>query len=346
MRAAYYNNFKGEILVGDLEDPHVPPDGVIIKVKATGICMSDWHGWQGHDPDIKLPHVPGHELAGEIAAVGKDVNKWHRGERVTLPFVCGCGSCPQCNSGNPQICDFQFQPGFTDWGSFAELVAIDYADQNLVRLPDRLDYTAAASLGCRFITAFRAVLDQGRVQPGQWLTVYGCGGVGLAAIMIGNAVGAKVLAIDITQDKLALAKQLGALKTINSKKENDPVGAVREITQGGAHVSLDAVGNTEACINSIKGLRKRGRHIQVGLLLGDHYHPPLPMEMVIANELEIVGSHGMPAFDYQRIFKMMNAGKLDPGKLVTGTVNLDQGLQLLQDMQNYKNSGVHVINEF
>lgn len=345
MRAAYYERFQEPIIVTIVDDPEVPPDGVIIAVKATGICMSDWHGWQGHDPDIRLPHVPGHELAGEIVAVGKDVRKRQEGERVTLPFVCGCGTCPQCTTGNPQVCDNQFQPGFTHWGSYAELVAIHYADKNLVCLPDGFDFVAAASLGCRFITSFRAVLDQGRLQAGQWLVVHGCGGVGLAAIMIGKAIGAKVLAVDIADEKLVLATQLGAIETINTHKENNPVGTIQQLTEGGAHVSIDAVGNKEACINSIAGLRKRGRHVQVGLLVGEHHRPQIPMELVIANELEIVGSHGMPATDYRRLFKMIDSGLLDPGKLVTRTVDLQQGIELLQEMDHFKNTGLVVIDK-
>jgi alcohol dehydrogenase len=118
-------------------------------VEASGICRSDWHGWQGHDPDIKsMPHVPGHELAGIIEETGSKIKNWKKGQRVTLPFVSGCGACPECESGNHQICDNQYQPGFTGWGSFAEYVNIKYADTNLVELPNELDYVTAASLGC------------------------------------------------------------------------------------------------------------------------------------------------------------------------------------------------------
>ena len=158
-----------------------------MRVKATGVCRSDWHGWVGHDKDITLPHVPGHELAGVVEAVGRDVRKWKRGDRVTVPFVCGCGECPQCQAGHQQVCDHQFQPGFTHWGSFAEFVSIHRADLNLVALPESLAFDTAASLGCRFATSFRAVVDQGRTSAGQWVAVHGCGGVGLSAVMIANA---------------------------------------------------------------------------------------------------------------------------------------------------------------
>jgi alcohol dehydrogenase len=205
MKAAVYEKFQQPLSIQNVPDPIPPDDGVVIAVKACGICRSDWHGWMGNDPDIKLPHVPGHELAGLIETAGRNVNNFKTGDRVTVPFVGGCGSCAQCVSGNQQVCDFQFQPGFTHWGAFAEYVAIDHADTNLVRLPDEIDFATASSLGCRFITSFRAVVDQGKVLPGQWVAVWGCGGVGLSAVMIAAALGAKVVAIDIANDKLELA---------------------------------------------------------------------------------------------------------------------------------------------
>ena len=174
MRAAIYNTFEGPINIENLPDPSPTDNGVVIKVEATGICRSDWHGWMGHDADITLPHVPGHELSGTILEIGKNIEPWHQGDRVTLPFVCGCGHCQQCHSGNQQICDNQFQPGFTHWGSFAEYVAIDYANNNLVSIPESMTFETAASLGCRFITSFRAIVHQGRLRADEWVAVHGC----------------------------------------------------------------------------------------------------------------------------------------------------------------------------
>ncbi len=314
MRAVVYEAFEQPATIQHVPDPEPLAHGVVIRVTASGLCRSDWHGWMGHDPDITLPHVPGHELAGIVAAVGKDVTRWQIGDRVTLPFVCGCGTCPQCVSGNHQVCDRQFQPGFTHWGSFAEYVAIDRADVNLVHVPDELDDVTAASLGCRFATSFRAIVDQGKVSAGQWVAVHGCGGVGLSAIMIASAVGANVVAIDIADEKLEFARSVGAVATINSLNATDVVENVMEITKGGAHVSIDALGSPTTCFNSIANLRKRGKHVQIGLMLADHRHPALPMDKVIANELEILGSHGMQAYRYDAMLEMIRAGKLHPEK--------------------------------
>lgn len=346
MKAVVYESFSAPPQLKTVPDPTPETSGVVIKVMATGVCRSDWHGWVGHDPDIHLPHVPGHEFSGIVEAVGKQVTKWRVGDRVTVPFVAGCGHCPECHSGNHQVCDHQFQPGFTHWGSFAEYVSIHQADINLVALPETLDFTTAASLGCRFVTSFRAVVDQGKTSAGQWIAVHGCGGVGLSAIMIANAIGANVIAIDISEDKLALARALGAVATVNAAKVPNVVEAVREITGGGAHVSLDALGHPTTCFNSISNLRKRGKHVQVGLMLGEHSTPAIPMSKVIAHELEILGSHGMQAHRYDAMFAMMKSGKLAPEKLIGRTINLEESINVLMNMDKFEVAGVTVVTEF
>jgi alcohol dehydrogenase len=346
LKAIVYRTFSGPLEIEQVPDPALPAGGVVLKVMASGVCLSDWHGWQGHDPDIVLPHVPGHELAGVIEAVGEGVTKWHPGDRVTLPFVCGCGHCPQCESGNQQVCDHQFQPGFTHWGSFAGYVAIHYADANLVRLPEDMDFPTAASLGCRFATSFRAIVDQGRVSEGEWVVVHGCGGVGLSAIMIAAALGARVVAVDISDDKLEFANEMGAVASVNANSATDTAGAVRDLTGGGAHVSVDAIGNASVCFNSIDGLRKRGRHIQIGLMAGDEQTPRIPMHKVIANELEIRGSHGMQAHRYDEMLAMIAAGRLSPGKLIGRTIGLEESIAALASMDDFDATGVTIITEF
>jgi alcohol dehydrogenase len=346
VKAAVYEQFQGPVTVVEQPDPNPPDHGVVLQVAATGICRSDWHGWMGHDADIRLPHVPGHEISGVVAAVGRSVEKWRGGERVTLPFVCGCGACEQCASGNQQICDRQFQPGFTHWGSYAEYVAIHFADENIVQLPDEIDFVTAASLGCRFATSFRAVVAQGAVAAGQWVAIHGCGGIGLSAVMIAAALQARVIAVDIDDDALALARVVGAEATINATDVANVVERVREISKGGVHLSIDALGSSATCYNSIANLRKRGRHVQVGLLAGDDYRPRVPLELVIANELELFGSHGMQAYEYGRMLKMILAGELSPDKLVRQTVSLEDAAAALGAPQNLRVAGVSVIDQF
>jgi len=346
MKAVVYEAFSVRPQIQNLADPTPEPDGVVVEIKATGICRSDWHGWVGHDADIQLPHVPGHELAGVIVAVGKEVKRWKTGDRVTMPFVAGCGVCAECSSGNQQVCNNQFQPGFTHWGSFAEYTSLHYADDNLVRLPPGLDFTTAASLGCRFATSFRAVVDQGKLRAGQWVAVHGCGGVGLSAIMIAHACGANVIAIDIADEKLAFAKTLGAVATVHAGNTANIVEAVLDASGGGVHLSIDALGHPDTCFNSISNLRKRGKHVQVGLMLAENSTPKIPMAKVIANELEILGSHGMQAYRYEAMMEMIQSGRLMPQKLVGQTITLAQSVDVLMNMNKFESTGVTVITSF
>ena len=335
MRAVVYEAFGQLPAVRTLPDPVPAPHGAVVRVQASGLCRSDWHGWMGHDDDVQtFPHVPGHELAGVVEAVGADVRHWRPGDRVTVPFVCACGTCEQCATGNHQVCDRQIQPGFGSWGSFAELTAINWADVNLVRLPEAMDFEAAASLGCRFATAYRAVLQVGRLQAGEWVAVHGCGGVGLSAVMIAAAAGARVVAVDVSDDALALARRHGAELALQAG------GDVREATHGGAHVSIDAIGSESACAASVAGLRKRGRHVQVGLLPDQ---PRVPMHLVIARELEILGSHGMAAHAYPEMLRLVATGRLRPGDLVTERIGLDDVPGALTGMSDGSPRGVTVV---
>jgi alcohol dehydrogenase len=329
-----------------VKDPTPTDDGVVIRVQASGLCLSDWHGWMGHDADITLPHVPGHELAGVIESAGSKVTRWKSGDRVTLPFVGGCGKCPQCDSGNQQVCDHQFQPGFTHWGSFAEYVAIQYADINLVRIPEQLDFVTAASLGCRFATAFRAVVDQAGLTRDQWLAVHGCGGVGLSAIMIGKAIGARVIAVDITESKLDFARSIGAIAGVNAASSPDIVEEIREISSGGVDTSIDALGSPTTCFNSIACLRKRGKHIQVGLLPPAQTNARVPTGLIVARELELIGSHGMQAHRYPQMLDMITNGLLSPDQLIGQTVDLKTAAGMLVCMDQFTGTGVTIIKPY
>ena len=344
IKAVFYTEFQKPPVIENLPDPEPTADGVVVEVNATGVCRSDWHGWMGHDSDIDLPHIPGHELAGVIEAIGKDVKNWKVGDRVTVPFICGCGSCNECHAGYQQVCLHQEQPGFTHWGSFAEYVPIHQADLNVVALPETMDFATAASLGCRFATSFRAVIDQGKVSAGQWVAVHGCGGVGLSAVMIASAAGANVIGVDLDPAKLALAKELGAVAAIDGK--GDVVEAIKELTKGGAHVSLDALGHPATMTNSILCLRPRGKHIQVGLMLGDHAAPAVPMPKIVGQEIELLGSHGMQAHRYSAMLDMVESGKLDPARLVGNKINIDEAPEALMNMDKFLSIGATVITSF
>jgi alcohol dehydrogenase len=306
------------------------------------MCRSDWHAWAGHDDDVTFPHVPGHELAGVVAEVGGEVRNWTVGDRVTVPFVCGCGHCEWCRSGNAQVCPDQQQPGFTHWGSFAEYVQLHAADTNLVALPEQVEFATAASLGCRFATAYRALVGRARLAEGEWLTVVGAGGVGLSAVMIARAIGARVVAVDRNAEALAVAARLGAEHTLLADGTDIPT-AVADRT-GGSHVAIDAVGSEQTCSDAILSLRRRGRHVQVGLLPPVDGHPRLPMARVIGWELDLLGSHGMAASDYPAMLALIEQGRLQPQRLIERTIGLEDAAALLPGFDQAVVAGMTMID--
>ncbi|WP_298586255.1 zinc-dependent alcohol dehydrogenase family protein [uncultured Kocuria sp.] len=328
--------------VRDVAVPTAPPGGVVVHVKATGMCRSDWHAWAGHD-EIVLPHVPGHELAGVIAAVGAGVHRWRAGDRVTVPFVCGCGRCEWCRASEAQVCPDQEQPGFTHWGSFAEYVALHGADTNLVAVPEHVDLATAAALGCRFATAYRALAARANVTAGEWVTVIGAGGVGLSAVMIARALGGRVIAVDRNPEALTTARELGAEHTLCADGTDIP-GAVADLTGGGSHVSVDAVGSERTCADAVLSLRRRGRHVQIGLLPPVDGHPRVPMARVIGWELDLLGSHGMAAADYPAMMSLIEQGALQPERLVERTIGLEEAAALLPVFDQATVAGMTMID--
>ena len=334
IRAVVYDAVGAVPEVREVAALACPTDGVVVDVGATGVCRSDWHAWRGHDP-VPLPHTPGHEWAGTVAVVGADVadgpSGFAVGDRVTAPFVLGCGRCAWCRSGAANVCPDQVQPGFTYAGSFAEQVVVHAAATNLVRLPDDVDLVAAAALGCRFATAFRALTGVAHVQPGEWVAVFGCGGVGLSAVMIARALGARVVAVDVSEAARGRALELGAEVALPAE---GAAAAVVELTGGGAHVGLDALGSVATLDASVRSLRRQGRHVQVGLLLGDAAAAGVPWDLVVGRELRLSGSHGMAAVDYPAMLAMVADGRLDPGRLVGRVITLDEAGAALAAMDD------------
>jgi D-arabinose 1-dehydrogenase-like Zn-dependent alcohol dehydrogenase len=342
MRAIVVDAVRVQPQVREVAEPTCPTGGVVVRVMATGMCRSDWHAWAGHD-EIAFPHVPGHELAGVVVDVGADVGRWQIGDRVTVPFVCGCGACEWCQAGEAQVCPDQQQPGFTHWGSFAEYVALHAADTNLVGIPEQVDFTTAASLGCRFATAYRALVSRARVTEGEWVTVVGVGGVGLSAVMIARALGGRVVAVDRHAEALTAASELGAEHTLRSDGIDIP-SAVGDLTRGGSHVTVDAVGSEQTCADAILSLRRRGRHVQVGLLPPVGGHPRVPMARVIGWELDVLGSHGMAAADYPGMMTLIGQGSLQPQRLVERTIGLDEAAAMLPDFDRWKVAGMTIVD--
>lgn len=347
MRAALLTAIHQPVAIETVPDPACPRDGAIVGIRACGICRSDLHTWNGAEPDIELPHIMGHELAGEVLEVGPECRTFRRGDRVTAPFILGCGHCQDCTSGHPTICEDQHVIGFNRPGAFAELVAIRNADFNLVRLPDAISYVEAAGMGCRVTTAWRGLADRGGLQPGEWLAVHGCGGVGLSAIMLAKTIGARTIAIDVNAAALAKAEALGAELLVDAFKTSDVGAAVRELTGGGAHLSIDALGITATFDNSLRSLRKLGRHVQIGFPIGRDMNVDLALaELVYSRQLSLHGMRGLGAAGFASLLDMATTGKLDLSRLVTERVSLE-GLQpVLESMQAGTSTGIAVIDRF
>ncbi|MEQ1702292.1 MAG: alcohol dehydrogenase catalytic domain-containing protein, partial [Ilumatobacteraceae bacterium] len=313
---------------------------VVVQVLAVGLCRSDYHGWHGTDPDIVCPHVGGHEFVGRVVAVGAGVARVREGDRIVAPFVCGCGECEPCRLGQHQVCRNQQQSGFTRWGAFAQYTTVAFADHNAVVVPDGVSNEAAALVGCRISTAYRGVVERGRLAAGEVLCVYGCGGVGLAAIAFGQALGAQVIAVDIAPDALALAGRLGADVMFDATGVDDVGQAIIELT-GGAHVSVDCLGHAATAANSVRSLRALGRHVQIGLF--PSATADFPISRVIRDELEVLGVHGLSASRFGPVFELIAGGKLDPAAMITQRLTLADIPAALPAMGGFAQPGVSVV---
>lgn len=343
MKALVIEDVK-KAVVKEVPVPEIDDDGILVKVKANGVCRSDWHVWVG-DHDIVQPII-GHEFAGVVEEVGKNVKNFKRGDRVTVPFSGSDGTCPYCMAGQTHLCDSFLVPGTAYSGGYGEYVAVPKGDRNVMHLPDNLDFADAAALGCRFMTAYHGVVDRVQVLPGEKVVVYGCGGIGLSAIQIASSMGAYVIGVDINDGNLELAKKLGADVVINSRNE-DPVEAVKEVTKGGADVSVDALGIAETCLNGINSLRKGGRHLQVGVTTkkeGGFISIPVD-EMVIA-EKSFITTLGIPANRFSYLLDQVAEGKLNPSKMVSGHIKLSEVEKIFEDMSNYKVTGTYVVTDY
>ncbi|WP_435099862.1 zinc-binding dehydrogenase [Halarchaeum sp. P4] len=352
MKAAVLREYDDPLAIEDVPEPTPPEHGVVVDVEACGVCRSDWHAWKGHgewaDDAVERGQVLGHEPAGRVSAVGERVTEWAVGDRVVVPFSLGDGTCEHCVTGHGNRCTDGYALGFEQSvpGAFAERVAVPHADYNLAALPDSLSVRDAAALGCRYATAFNAFTNQAAVGAGDWVAVHGCGGVGLSAVQIAATRGATVVAVDINEQALDLAAALGADVLVNAR-ESDVRAEVREHTDGGAHVSVDALGRAETCRNSVDSLRRAGTHVQIGLTTdAEEGEVSLPTDAMTRNELTFVGARGLSPTDYPALLRFVAGADVDPGALVTRDVSLDEVPARLAAMDDYDTAGVEVVTEF
>ncbi|MBI1494178.1 zinc-dependent alcohol dehydrogenase family protein [Halocynthiibacter styelae] len=345
MLAAQITEFNAPLTLGQVADPVCPVDGVVLRVLACGVCRSDWHAWNGSDPDVKLGQIPGHEYCGEVIETGAQCRDWKVGDRVIAPFILACNRCPSCAAGHQTTCPTQAVPGFTHPGAFAEYIAVPQADGNLARLPDSIDVTLAAALGCRTTTAWHALTDRAALAPGEWVAVFGTGGVGLSALLLAKAIGARVICVDIVPEKLSFAKSLGADHVVNSAEADAPA-AIRDLTGGGAHLAIEALGIETTTRAAMQCLRKLGRMVQVGMPAGKHTEMTLPMDALYSGQLALFGTRGMPGWRYPSLLNMIDAGQVDLSPLVAREITLSQASDEVAAFNGLTPPGVAVITDF
>ena len=377
MRAAILREYGEPLAIRELPDPEPGPDDAVVRVDACGVCRSDWHAWKGHgewaDDRVPRGQVLGHEPAGEVIAVGDAVDRFVPGDRVVVPFSLGDGTCRYCRRGQGNVCAdgraLGFEPDAP--GAFAERMAVPNADYNLVERPSWLPARDAAALGCRYMTAYHALVERAGLAAGDRLAVHGCGGVGLSAVQLADAVGARVIAVDVDDGALSRAVDLGADGTVHVEVEGrtdegdgdggdngtdegdggDPDRSVpervRSVAGGGVDVSVDALGIAETCRNSVRSVRPRGTHVQVGLTTDEERgEVSLPTDWMTRWEVSFVGARGMPPTNYGDLFALVETAGVDPGALVTRELALPEVSDRLAAMDDYDVRGVEVITEW
>ena len=352
MRAAVLREYGEPLSIEQVPEPEAADTEAIVAVKACGVCRSDWHAWQGHGEwaggQVPTGQILGHEPAGEVIDTGSDVDRVSVGDSVVVPVSLGDGSCRHCREGQGNICSNGLAVGFDPEvpGAFAEQIRVPAADYNLATLPDEMSPRDAAALGCRYATAYHGLVDRAGLTGGDWLAVHGCGGVGLSAVQLGAALDANIIAVDIDNDALARATNLGADETV-SADTGSPPETIESITAGGADISVDAVGIAQTCRNSIRCLRERGTHVQIGLTTdAERGEISLPVDEMTRWEISYLGSRGIPPTRFEALFDLIAAGDIDPGELVTRELSLDGVSARLAAMDQYDTAGVEVVTQF
>ncbi len=343
MRAAVVRVFNEDLSLETISDPDCPEDGVVLKVAACGICRSDHHGWSGEHPHVKPGSILGHEYCGVVVEAGRR-SKYRPGDSLIAPFILACGDCPACRSGHSNICPEQIVPGFTAPGAYAEYVAVPH-DHNLVHLPEAMSPVLAAGLGCRVTTAWHALTDRAAVTAGEWVAVHGTGGIGLAATLLAKVLGARVVVVDVVPEKLENARRLGADAAIDGRG-GGTAEAIRDITGGGAQVSIDALGSPVTANASIECLAPLGRHVQIGMPTGRTARMEINMNAVYMGNLALYGTRGMPAWKYPSLLGLIERGAIDLSALVAREVALSDASVELRAMNGPTPPGVAVIADF
>jgi alcohol dehydrogenase len=355
MHGAVLKEYGEPLAIEERETPSVADDEVLIETEACGICRSDWHAWQGdyswlEGGAVTRGNILGHEPAGTILEAGPDVENFVEGDQVVVPFNIVCGKCENCRDGNSHMCENILHYGFDEGaqpGAFCTHLRIPNADFNLARIPDGISAHEMAGLGCRYVTAYHAIADRSGIEAGDWVAVHGCGGVGLSTVNVASALGGNVVAVDLADEKLDMAEDMGAVETINAESVDDVPGEVGAVTDGGAQISVDALGIRTTCLNSINSVEPTGTHVQIGITTSEEEgRIDVPIDYMLHSEIDCITAKGFQPHRYGELFGLMDAGKIHPERLVTKHVHLQDINDRLGAMTNFETRGVEVITEF
>ncbi|MDP8240960.1 MAG: zinc-binding dehydrogenase [Candidatus Hatepunaea meridiana] len=321
MKAAVFHGPNQPLKVEEVPTPRPGAGEILVKVAACGVCHTDMHYIDHGVPTFKKPPmILGHEASGTVAELGEGVTKWKVGDPVLLPAVLSCGVCRQCRTGRENICQNMQMFGNHVDGAYAEYLLAPAKDT--LAIPDGVPLIEGSIIADAISTPFHAVVNRANVKPGDWVAVFGCGGVGINCVQVAAAVGASVIAVDLVPEKLEFAKMLGAEYTINpAEVEKGRVDkAIKKLIGDGVDVAFEAIGNPKTITAAYNTIRMGGMCVVIGYT---HLPAEIPVSKLMFFEQSLVGSLGCRPVDYPRIIEMARIGKIKVKELVTGSVGFD-----------------------
>jgi propanol-preferring alcohol dehydrogenase len=329
MKAAVVHSFDKPLAIEDVPKPKADSGEVVVKIETCGLCPSDIHAARGDWPfKPNLPLIPGHEAVGIVESVGNGVKEAKEGDRVAIPWMgYACGSCHYCVSGWETLCEQQVMTGYLVDGGYAE-----YARANakfVGKVPPGVDPLAAGPLTCAGVTTYKAVKVSG-ARSSDLVAIFGVGGLGHLAVQYAAIAGATVVAVDLFEEKLDLAKELGATYTVNALKA-DPIEEIKKLGSGGADVALCVAVSPKAFEQAFGSLRRGGTVVFVGLPADQYVQ--LSIFAIVANNIKIVGSTLGNRVDLAETFELQAAGKT---KVITEVRKLEQVNEAFEEVETGK----------
>lgn len=322
MKAAVFHGPNQPLKIEEVETPKIGPDEILVKIAACGVCNTDMHYIDHGVPTFKKPPmILGHEPSGTVAEAGEHVRGFQVGDRVLIPPVFSCGYCVNCRLGKENICLNMLMLGNHIDGAYAEYTKVPAKDCQ--HLPDDLPIQESSIIADAISTPYHAVKNRAQVKPGDSVVVFGCGGVGINVVQTAAAAGGSVIAVDIVDSKLEVAKKLGAQNTINARDMEDKalLKLIRNLTGGGADISIEAIGNPKTIVLGANSVKPGGCHCQVGYT---HHDVPINAARLMFREIEIKGSLGCRPVDYPKIIEMVRTGKIQLEPVVTHKFKLEE----------------------